>query len=110
MMLVTPVTLGLTGSMFGGAQWLALGKSPRFGASWVGTSGLGSGVGMTVGIVLVETLGQALAATPVARRWVLRCVAGFGAGLPAGSCHAAEQKLPGAEPTDHATVTRSAIR
>ena len=41
MMLVTPVTLGLAGSMLGGAQWLALGTSPRFGASWVGTSGLG---------------------------------------------------------------------
>ncbi|MCZ0933964.1 MAG: hypothetical protein OXJ54_02165 [Gemmatimonadetes bacterium] len=124
MMLVTPVTLALAGSMFGGAQWLALGRSPRFSASWVGTSGLGFGVGMTVGIVLVETLGQALtgepvrlatldmlgrvggltfvgafaglglgaaqwlalrAAAPVARRWVVWCVVGFGAGLPAGS-------------------------
>ena len=124
MMLVTPVTLALAGSMFGGAQWLALGRSPRFSASWVGTSGLGLGVGMTVGIVLVETLGQALtgepmrlaaldmlgrvggltfvgafaglglgaaqwlalrAAAPVARRWVVWCVVGFGAGLPAGS-------------------------
>ena len=60
MMLVTPVTLGLAGAMVGGAQWLALGRSPRFGASWVATSGLGLGVGMTIGIVLVETLGQAL--------------------------------------------------
>ena len=124
MMLVTPVTLALAGSMFGGAQWLALGGSLRFGASWVGTSCLGLGVGMTVGIVLVETLGQALtgepvrlatldmlgrvggltfvgafaglglgaaqwlalrAAAPVPRRWVARCVAGFGAGLPIGS-------------------------
>ncbi|MCY3698740.1 MAG: hypothetical protein OXH46_03740 [Gemmatimonadetes bacterium] len=124
MVLVTPVTLALAGSMFGGAQWLALGRSPRFSASWVGTSGLGFGVGMTVGIVLVETLGQALtgepvrlatlgmlgrvggltfvgafaglglgaaqwlalrAAAPVARRWVVWCVVGFGAGLPAGS-------------------------
>ena len=123
-MLVTPVTLALAGSMFGGAQWLALGRSPRFGASWVGTSSLGLGVGMTVGIVLVETLGQALtgepvrlaaldmlgriggltfvgafaglglgaaqwlalrAAAPVARRWVVWCVVGFGAGLPVGS-------------------------
>ena len=124
MVLVTPVTLALAGSMFGGAQWLALGRSPRFSASWVGTSGLGFGVGMTVGIVLVETLGQALtgepvrlatlgmlgrvggltfvgafaglglgaaqwlalrAAAPVARWWVVWCVVGFGAGLPAGS-------------------------
>ena len=124
MMLVTPVILGLAGSLFGGAQWLALGRSPRFGASWVGTSGLGLGAGMTVGIVLVETLGQALtgepmrlaalgmlgrfagltfvgafaglglgaaqwlalrAAAPAARRWVAWSVAGFGAGLPAGS-------------------------
>lgn len=124
MMLVTPVTLALAGSVFGGAQWLALGKSPRFGASWVGTSGLGLGAGMTAGIVLVETLGQALtgepvrlaalgmlgrvggltfvgafaglglgaaqwlalrAAAPAVRRWVVWCVAGFGAGLPAGS-------------------------
>ncbi|MDE2718116.1 MAG: hypothetical protein OXI33_14045 [Chloroflexota bacterium] len=27
----------------------------------------------------------------------------------AATCHAPEQKLPGAEPTDHATLTRSAI-
>ncbi|MDE2943074.1 MAG: hypothetical protein OXT63_02565 [Gemmatimonadota bacterium] len=124
MVLVTPVTLAVAGSMFGGAQWLALGRSPRFGASWVGTSGLGLGVGMTLGIVLVETLGQALtgeparlaaldmlgriggltfvgafaglglgaaqwlalrAAAPVPRWWVVWCVVGFGAGLPAGS-------------------------
>ena len=123
MMLVTPVILALAGSMFGGAQWLALGRSPRFGA-WVGTSGLGLAIGMTVGIVLVETLGQALTGEPMrlatldmlgrlggltfvgafaglglgaaqwlafrpaasmARRWVVLCVAGFGAGLPAGS-------------------------
>ena len=123
MMLVTPVILALAGSMFGGAQWLALGRSPRF-ASWVGTSGLGLGVGMTAGIVLVEMLGQALTGEPMrlatldmlgrlggltfvgvfaglglgaaqwlairpaasmARRWIVLCVAGFGAGLPAGS-------------------------
>jgi len=123
MMLVTPVTLALAGSMFGGAQWLALGRTPRF-ASWVGASGLGLGVGMTIGIVLVEMLGQTLTgepmrllaldmlgrlggltfvgvfaglglgaaqwlalrpAAPMARRWIVLCVAGFGAGLPAGS-------------------------
>ncbi len=65
MMLVTPVTLGLAGSMFGGAQWLALGRNPRFGALWIGASGLGLGVGMTVGIVLVEVLGQALTGEPM---------------------------------------------
>ncbi|MDE2718120.1 MAG: hypothetical protein OXI33_14065 [Chloroflexota bacterium] len=124
MMLVTPATLGLAGAMVGSAQWLALGRSPRFGASWVATSSLGLGVGMTVGIVLVEMLGQALTgepmrlatldmlgrlggllfvgvfaglglgaaqwlairpAAPIAGRWIVLCVAGFGAGLPAGS-------------------------
>ena len=124
MMLVTPVILALAGSMFGAAQWLALGRNPRFGASWVATSGLGLGIGMTIGIVLVEMLGQALTGepmrlqeldmlgrlggltfigafaglglgaaqwltlrptAPMARRWIVLCVAGFGAGLPAGS-------------------------
>ncbi|MCY3703982.1 MAG: hypothetical protein OXH08_00530 [Gammaproteobacteria bacterium] len=124
MMLVTPVILALAGSMFGAAQWLALGRSPQLGASWVGTSGIGLGIGMTIGIVLVEMLGQALTgepmrlqaldmlgrlggltfvgafaglglgaaqwlalrpAAPIARRWIVLCVAGFGAGLPAGS-------------------------
>ena len=124
MMLVTPVTLALAGSMFGAAQWLALGRNPRFGASWVATSGIGLGIGMTIGIVLVEILGQAMTgepmrlqaldmlgrlggltfigafaglglgaaqwltlrpAAPLARRWIVLCVAGFGAGLPAGS-------------------------
>ena len=60
MMLVTPVILALAGSMFGGAQWLALGRNLRFGALWVATSALGLGAGMTVGIVLVETLGRAV--------------------------------------------------
>ena len=124
MMLVTPVILALAGSMFGAAQWLALGRNPGFGASWVATSGIGLGIGMTIGIVLVEMLGQALTgepmrlqaldmlgrlggltfigafaglglgaaqwltlrpAAPMARRWIVLCVAGFGAGLPAGS-------------------------
>ena len=59
MMLVTPVILALAGSVLGGAQWLAVGTSWRAGARWVGTSAIGLGVGMTLGIVLVETLGRA---------------------------------------------------
>lgn len=60
MMLVTPVMLAIAGSMFGAVQWAAIWKSPRTGALWIAASALGLGLGMTLGIVLVEQLGRAL--------------------------------------------------
>jgi hypothetical protein len=60
MMLVTPVILAVAGSTLGTVQWLAIWRDRRTGALWVAASTIGLGLGMTLGIVLVETLGRAL--------------------------------------------------
>ena len=60
MVLVTPVILTFAGSVFGAAQWLAVWKWHRAGVVWVATSALALGIGMTLGIVVVETAGRAI--------------------------------------------------
>lgn len=60
MMLVTPVILALAGSLFGASQWLAIWRWHRAGIVWVATSAVALGVGMTLGIVVVETAGRAI--------------------------------------------------
>jgi hypothetical protein len=60
MMLVTPITLAIAGTVLGAGQWLAMWNSPRTGLVWVAVTALGLGLGMTVGIVVVETAGRAL--------------------------------------------------
>lgn len=60
MMLVTPMTLALTGSILGAAQWLAIWKCPHAAWRWIVGSAVALGVGMTLGIVLVETVGRAV--------------------------------------------------
>ncbi len=80
MMLVTPVTLGLAGQAMTGEpmRLLALDMLGRLGGlSFVGVfAGLGLGAAQWLAI---------RPAAPMARRWIVLCVAGFGAGLPAGS-------------------------
>lgn len=60
MMLVTPVVLALAGSVFGASQWLAVWKLHRAGVVWIAASAVAFGVGMTLGIVLVEMAGRAV--------------------------------------------------
>lgn len=60
MMLVTPVILALAGSVFGASQWLAIWKWHRAGIVWVAASAVALGVGMTLGIVVVEVAGRAI--------------------------------------------------
>jgi hypothetical protein len=60
MMLVTPVILALAGSVFGASQWLAVWKWHRAGVGWIAASAVALGVGMTLGIVVVEIAGRAI--------------------------------------------------
>ena len=60
MMLVTPVILALAGSVFGASQWLAVWKWHRAGVVWIAASAVALGVGMTLGIVVVEIAGRAI--------------------------------------------------
>lgn len=79
MMLVTPITLTIAGSVFGTGQWLAIGCGRRPGARWVAASAIGLGVGMTLGIVLVETVGRLITGEQV--RLVALSTLGSAAGL-----------------------------
>ena len=60
MMLVTPIILALAGSLFGASQWLAVWKWHRAGVGWIVASAVALGVGMTLGIVVVELAGRAI--------------------------------------------------
>jgi hypothetical protein len=60
MMLVTPVALVLSGSLLGASQSVALHRLDRSGALWIAATALGVALGMTLGIVIVETVARAL--------------------------------------------------
>ena len=60
MMLVTPIVLALAGSVFGASQWLAVWKWHRAGGVWIAASAAALGVGMTLGIVVVEMAGRVI--------------------------------------------------
>jgi hypothetical protein len=64
MMLVTPVVTGLAGGVLGAGQWLAL-RHWRGTGWWIPATAIGLGVGLTVGITLVEQLGRWLTGGPV---------------------------------------------
>lgn len=74
--------------MFGASQWLAMWKRHRTGVLWVAASAAALGVGMTLGVILVETLGRALTGEPMrlftmdpARRFLGLVVIGAVTGL-----------------------------
>jgi hypothetical protein len=64
-MLVTPLMLALAGSVLGASQWLAIGKRRYLGVAWVAATAIALGMGMTLGIVFVETVGQAIGGEPM---------------------------------------------
>jgi hypothetical protein len=91
MMLVTPVVLTIAGSVLGTSQSWALCRFGRAGVLWVAATAVGLGVGMTLGIVAVETIGRALSGqqarlvtlSPMGRFWGLGLV-GVISGLAVG--------------------------
>lgn len=58
MMLVTPVMLALAGAILGSSQWLVLRKVLERSWLWILTSAIGLSIGMTAGVVVVETVGR----------------------------------------------------
>ena len=60
MMLVTPVVLAIAGSVLGASQSLAMGRRDRSAALWIGGTAVGVALGMTLGIIVVETVGRAI--------------------------------------------------
>jgi hypothetical protein len=63
MMLVTPVVLFVAGTVLGGSQWLAIWRLHRKWLAWIVATGFAVGIGMTLGIVVVETVGRAITGT-----------------------------------------------
>jgi hypothetical protein len=64
MMLVAPVVTGVAGGVLGTSQWLAL-RRLRGAGWWVPASAIGLGVGLTVGVTIVEQLGRWVTGGPV---------------------------------------------
>ena len=60
MMLVTPIMLAIAGSILGTSQSLAMWRLDRRQVLWIGATGAGFAVGMTIGIVAVEAIGRAI--------------------------------------------------
>ena len=60
MMLVTPITLAMAGSLLGVSQSLVLWRRAGTAARRVTATAVGLALGMTLGIVIVETIGRAL--------------------------------------------------
>lgn len=65
MMLVTPIVLIAAGTVFGGSQWLAIWRLHRKGLAWIFATGIAVGIGMTLGITVVEIIGRAITGTPM---------------------------------------------
>jgi hypothetical protein len=64
MMLVTPAVTCLAGGVLGAGQWLAL-RRWRGTGWWIPATAIGLGVGLTIGVTLVEQLGRWLSGGPV---------------------------------------------
>src|SRR5688572_12967935 len=54
MMLVTPVVLGIAGTLLGTSQSVAMWRFDRPRLAWIAATGIGLALGMTLGIVAVE--------------------------------------------------------
>lgn len=65
MMLLTPVIMGIAGTVLGSAQWLLIRQRLPAAGWWIVHSAIGLGLGMTIGIVAVEQVGGLIAGEPV---------------------------------------------
>lgn len=61
----TPIVLGIVGLSLGTAQWPIIRRHISSSAWWVVGSTVGMAVGLTLGVVLVEQLGRAIAGGPI---------------------------------------------
>ncbi|HTG34621.1 MAG TPA: hypothetical protein VLB76_17010 [Thermoanaerobaculia bacterium] len=60
MILVTPVLTGIVGAVFGTSQWVLLRRRLASARWWIPASTAGLGLGLTLGVVLVEQIGRLL--------------------------------------------------
>lgn len=87
MMLVTPMVTALAGSALGSSQWLVLRRVTSRGGWWIACTAVGLGVGLTLGIVLVEKISAAVtgeAVQIVSSSSTVRVVSFAAVGLCAG--------------------------
>jgi hypothetical protein len=60
MMLVTPILTGVVGAVFGTSQWVLLRRRLASARWWIPASAAGLGLGLALGVVLVEQTGRAI--------------------------------------------------
>lgn len=65
MMLVTPLMMGVVGSILGTTQWLVIRRLFKRAGWWVVLSAVGVGLGLTAGLVIVEAVGELIRGEPV---------------------------------------------
>jgi hypothetical protein len=65
MILVTPALTLLAGAVLGAVQWIELRHRLRSAGRWLLSTALGLGIGLAVGAVTVEVVGQLLLGHPV---------------------------------------------
>ena len=65
MVLLTPVLTLLVGGILGAAQWIELRRRIQSSGRWLASTALGLGIGLAVGIVALEVIGQLLLGRPM---------------------------------------------
>ena len=61
----TPIVLGIVGLSLGTAQWPIIRRHISSSAWWVVGSAVGMAAGLTLGVILVEQIGRAMAGGPI---------------------------------------------
>jgi hypothetical protein len=96
MILLTPVLTLLAGTVLGAMQWIELRHRLRSAGRWLLSTALGLGIGLAVGVVAIEVVGQLLLGHPL-RLLQLgaagRALSFLLLGLMSGACLGSIQRL-----------------
>jgi hypothetical protein len=65
MILLTPVLTLMAGAILGAVQWIELRHRLRSAGRWLLSTALGLGIGLAVGVVAIEVVGQLLVGHPL---------------------------------------------
>lgn len=96
MILVTPALTLLAGAILGAAQWIELRHRLHSAGRWLLSTALGLGIGLAVGAVVIEVVGQFLLGHPVRLLQLEsadRAVSLLILGLISGACLGLTQQL-----------------